>query len=144
VKKQLELQALGRVHRLGQRREVTIYRLACLDTIEARILQMHASGEVVSSSNGLVEQDDNVALSESRYRKLLGMLSSEKKKRQQETMTMQLPHREDLDSSDDGYVKGEEWMEEEEEEEPSQQSDSEIKAVVKIERNGATNRDRFG
>mmetsp|Transcript_3427 Transcript_3427/g.3555 ORF Transcript_3427/g.3555 Transcript_3427/m.3555 type:complete len:386 (+) Transcript_3427:1-1158(+) len=34
----LEEQAIGRVHRIGQTREVHIYRLACRDSIEERIL----------------------------------------------------------------------------------------------------------
>lgn len=34
----LEDQAIGRVHRIGQQRDVHIYRLACRDTIEERVL----------------------------------------------------------------------------------------------------------
>mmetsp|Transcript_20973 Transcript_20973/g.28853 ORF Transcript_20973/g.28853 Transcript_20973/m.28853 type:complete len:356 (-) Transcript_20973:366-1433(-) len=76
VNKQLELQAVGRVHRLGQRREVKIYRLACKDTIEERILQMHTSGEVVSDSSESAGslRDDRISLPEARYRNLLGIV----------------------------------------------------------------------
>ncbi|KAG1371170.1 chromatin-remodeling ATPase INO80 [Cocos nucifera] len=35
----LDLQAMDRAHRLGQTREVTVYRLICKDTIEEKILQ---------------------------------------------------------------------------------------------------------
>ena len=74
MNKQLECQAVGRVHRLGQRREVKIYRLACLGTVEERILQMHSMGEVVSAVGTAGSlREDRVTLSEARYRSLLGL-----------------------------------------------------------------------
>jgi len=51
LNKALEDQAIGRVHRMGQKREVHIYKVACLGTVEERILKlqeqqrMRASGE---------------------------------------------------------------------------------------------------
>ena len=97
MNKQLEYQAVGRVHRLGQRREVKIYRLACIGTVEERILQvvyicmylyiavvcvidccgllkMHSAGEVVSAEGTAGSlREDRVTLSEARYRSLLGL-----------------------------------------------------------------------
>ena len=35
----VDLQAMDRAHRLGQTRQVTVYRLICKGTIEERILQ---------------------------------------------------------------------------------------------------------
>ncbi|KAJ6803186.1 DNA helicase INO80-like [Iris pallida] len=35
----LDLQAMDRAHRLGQTKEVTVYRLICKDTVEEKILQ---------------------------------------------------------------------------------------------------------
>jgi SNF2 family DNA or RNA helicase len=35
-------QAVGRVHRMGQRREVHVYRLAMIDSIDERILTVGA------------------------------------------------------------------------------------------------------
>ena len=40
LNKALEDQAIGRVHRMGQRREVHVYKAACLGTVEERILKM--------------------------------------------------------------------------------------------------------
>eukprot|EP01035_Chromulina_nebulosa_P037487 gene37487-50597_t len=74
MNKQLEYQAVGRVHRLGQRREVKIYRLACLGTVEERIRQMHLAGEMVSAEGSAGSlREDWVTLSEARYRSLLGL-----------------------------------------------------------------------
>jgi SNF2 family DNA or RNA helicase len=39
----VEDQASGRAHRIGQERPVTVYRLVAKDTIEERILKLHAS-----------------------------------------------------------------------------------------------------
>ena len=36
---QNDLQAMARCHRIGQEKEVTIYRLVCRDTYEARVFQ---------------------------------------------------------------------------------------------------------
>lgn len=36
---QNDLQAMARCHRIGQAKEVTIYRLVCRDTYEAQIFQ---------------------------------------------------------------------------------------------------------
>ena len=41
LNKALEDQAIGRVHRMGQRREVQVYRVACLGSVEERVLQLH-------------------------------------------------------------------------------------------------------
>jgi SNF2 family DNA or RNA helicase len=53
-----EQQAMGRIHRLGQRRPVTVHRMVAVDTIEDRILELlcagklagHATAESVSSA----------------------------------------------------------------------------------------------
>lgn len=79
VNHQLELQAICRVYRLGQRREVKVYRLACKDTVEERIQQMHASGELVSfkgDSAGCLRVD-RISLSMDRYRSLLGLSTAQ-------------------------------------------------------------------
>ena len=52
LNKQLEYQAVCRVHRLGQRREVKVYRPVCLGTVEERITEMHSSsGDIVSDKS---------------------------------------------------------------------------------------------
>lgn len=63
----LEKQAIGRVHRLGQKREVEVIRLFVKDTVEMRIkqfLQMkYSSKPVVAKSEEGVEQElDQVEL----------------------------------------------------------------------------------
>ena len=45
----LEKQAIGRVHRMGQRRSVTVTKFAMKDSIESRIL-VHASGGGAAAS----------------------------------------------------------------------------------------------
>ncbi len=78
MNKQLEYQAVGRVHRLGQRREVKIYRLACLGTVEERILQMHSAGEMVSAEGTAGSlREDRVTLCKACYRSLLGLALKE-------------------------------------------------------------------
>lgn len=78
LNKQVEYQAVGRVHRIGQRREVKIYRLACLGTVEERIVHMHSLGEVVSeeSTAGSLRVD-RVKLPDEQYRSLLGLPPAE-------------------------------------------------------------------
>ncbi len=48
-----EDQAMGRAHRIGQRRPVTAYRLVARGTIEERIVEMHASKRALA--DGLLE-----------------------------------------------------------------------------------------
>ena len=50
----LEKQAIGRVHRLGQKREVEIIRLLVKDSVETRIRKFlkHKYGEDASSKHG--------------------------------------------------------------------------------------------
>ena len=76
MNKQLEYQAVGRVHRLGQRREVKVYRPICLGTVEERITEMHSSsGDIVSdkSTAGALKKADRVTISEAHSRFLLGL-----------------------------------------------------------------------
>ena len=51
-----EDQAMGRAHRIGQRRPVTAYRLVARGTIEERIVEMHASKRALA--DGLLEGGD--------------------------------------------------------------------------------------
>ena len=51
-----EDQAMGRAHRIGQRRPVTAYRLVAADTIEDRIVELHASKRALA--DGLLEGGD--------------------------------------------------------------------------------------
>ena len=51
-----EDQAMGRAHRIGQRRPVTAYRLVAAGTIEDRIVDMHASKRALA--DGLLEGGD--------------------------------------------------------------------------------------
>ena len=39
---QIDLQAMDRAHRIGQRKEVFVYRLICQDTVEEKIVQRQA------------------------------------------------------------------------------------------------------
>ena len=55
----LEAQAIGRVHRLGQKRNVEIVRFVMKDSVEPRILQMLKNKYSDSSAN-----DEQVELSE--------------------------------------------------------------------------------
>ncbi len=41
----VEQQAIGRVHRIGQARPVTVFRLITADTVEARAPRARAAGE---------------------------------------------------------------------------------------------------
>jgi SWI/SNF-related matrix-associated actin-dependent regulator of chromatin subfamily A3 len=43
-----EDQAIDRVHRLGQTRDVEVYRLICTDTVEERLLQLQDTKRALS------------------------------------------------------------------------------------------------
>ena len=43
----IEEQAVGRIHRLGQTRPVTVYRLTCRGTIEEKVLKRAAQKNTV-------------------------------------------------------------------------------------------------
>jgi SNF2 family DNA or RNA helicase len=49
----LEAQAIGRVHRLGQKRQVEIIRLIVKDSIETRILQKNKPTVVINSQESI-------------------------------------------------------------------------------------------
>ncbi|HEX6365982.1 MAG TPA: DEAD/DEAH box helicase, partial [Agromyces sp.] len=45
-----EAQAVDRAHRIGQRRQVMVYRLVAADTIEEKVMELKArKGELVAS-----------------------------------------------------------------------------------------------
>jgi SWI/SNF-related matrix-associated actin-dependent regulator of chromatin subfamily A3 len=46
----LEAQAVGRAHRMGQTRPVTVYKLVAKDTVDERILQLCASRDAASAA----------------------------------------------------------------------------------------------
>src|SRR5690606_18448028 len=46
----VEDQATGRAHRLGQRRPVNVYRFVAKDTVEERILALHAEKRALVSA----------------------------------------------------------------------------------------------
>ena len=54
----LDLQAMDRAHRLGQKRVVTVYRLLMRDTLEERIMSLQQFKKDVA---GAVVNTDNVA-----------------------------------------------------------------------------------
>ncbi|NUT13837.1 MAG: SWF/SNF helicase family protein, partial [Cupriavidus sp.] len=51
-----EDQAMGRAHRIGQQRPVTVYRLINAGTIEERIVELHRDKRALA--DGLLEADD--------------------------------------------------------------------------------------
>ena len=44
----MENQAADRVHRIGQHLPVTVYRLICKDTIEEKVVNLHAKKTALS------------------------------------------------------------------------------------------------
>ena len=65
-----EDQAMGRAHRIGQQRPVTVYRLVTAGSIEERIVELH--GDKRSLADGILEdQGDATALSAQALRELL-------------------------------------------------------------------------
>ncbi|MBL8402897.1 DEAD/DEAH box helicase, partial [Accumulibacter sp.] len=66
----VEDQASDRAHRIGQERPVTIYRLVAQDTIEERILQLHA-GKRDLADGLLVGTEDGGRLS---YAEMLALV----------------------------------------------------------------------
>ena len=65
-----EDQAMGRTHRIGQQRPVTVYRLVTAGSIEERIVELH--GDKRSLADGILEdQGDATALSAQALRELL-------------------------------------------------------------------------
>jgi len=54
-----EDQAMGRAHRIGQQRPVTVYRLISAGTIEERIVELHKDKRALA--DGLLEADDETA-----------------------------------------------------------------------------------
>lgn len=50
----VDQQAQDRAHRLGQTKQVTVYRLICKGTIEERILQRAREKSEVSADDGLL------------------------------------------------------------------------------------------
>ena len=65
-----EDQAMGRAHRIGQQRPVTVYRLVTAGSIEERIVELH--GDKRSLADGiLADQGDATALSAQALRELL-------------------------------------------------------------------------
>ena len=52
----VEDQALGRAHRIGQQRPVTVYRLVTAGTIEERIVELHRDKRALA--DGLLEGQD--------------------------------------------------------------------------------------
>ncbi|KAK9125166.1 hypothetical protein Scep_014012 [Stephania cephalantha] len=60
----LDLQAMDRAHRLGQTKEVTVYRLICKETVEEKILQRASQKNTVQQlvmTGGHVQGDDLLA-----------------------------------------------------------------------------------
>jgi SNF2 family DNA or RNA helicase len=55
----VEDQASDRAHRIGQQRPVTVYRLVAKDTIEERILRLHAAKRDLA--DGLLEGSEGGA-----------------------------------------------------------------------------------
>ncbi|MFC4520753.1 DEAD/DEAH box helicase [Cupriavidus pinatubonensis] len=54
-----EDQAMGRAHRIGQQRPVTVYRLITAGTIEERIVELHKDKRALA--DGLLDADDEAA-----------------------------------------------------------------------------------
>ena len=66
----VENQAADRVHRIGQRLPVTVYRVVAADTVEERILDLH--GEKRAVSEDLLESATGVPLTTERLMALFG------------------------------------------------------------------------
>ena len=65
----MEDQATDRAHRIGQTRPVTVYRLVVKDSIEEKILALHASKRALAAdfldgaeSTGALDEDELMAL----------------------------------------------------------------------------------
>ncbi|ODV41661.1 hypothetical protein AWV79_34185 [Cupriavidus sp. UYMMa02A] len=54
-----EDQAMGRAHRIGQQRPVTVYRLITAGTIEERIVELHKDKRALA--DGLLDADEDAA-----------------------------------------------------------------------------------
>ena len=54
-----EDQAMGRAHRIGQQRPVTVYRLVSAGSIEERIVELHRDKRALA--DGLLEGQDSAA-----------------------------------------------------------------------------------
>jgi SNF2 family DNA or RNA helicase len=54
-----EDQAMGRAHRIGQQRPVTVYRLVTAGSIEERIVELHRDKR--SLADGILQDQDNAA-----------------------------------------------------------------------------------
>jgi SNF2 family DNA or RNA helicase len=54
-----EDQAMGRAHRIGQQRPVTVYRLVTAGSIEERIVDLHRDKRTLA--DGILEAQDNAA-----------------------------------------------------------------------------------
>jgi SNF2 family DNA or RNA helicase len=65
-----EDQALGRAHRIGQQRPVTVYRLVTAGSVEEKIIELHGSKR--SLADGILEgQDQSQAIGAAELRALL-------------------------------------------------------------------------
>jgi len=92
----LEKQAVGRVHRLGQKREVEIVRLLVRDSIETRICKLLETKYGISSNAGSKEGSDTGTGKEDSEKaehgmvQAVGSLSSERPKNRMVTSEFDL------------------------------------------------------
>jgi hypothetical protein len=74
----LELQAIGRVHRLGQKRNVEVVRLIMKDSVESRILKM--LDKKYGNSGGPNAGDEEADANDQEVAMLVGSIHSERTK----------------------------------------------------------------
>ena len=54
----VEAQAIDRVHRLGQEREVKVYRFIVKDSVEERMLTVQERKKFIASSLGMMSEEE--------------------------------------------------------------------------------------
>ncbi|CAN8254382.1 unnamed protein product [Cochlearia groenlandica] len=150
----LDLQAMDRAHRLGQTKDVTVYRLICKETVEEKILHRasqkntvqqlvmtggHVQGDDVFGTADVVSllmDDAEAAQLEQKFREL-PLQVKDRQKRKQPTKCIRIDAEGDatLEELEDAERK-------EKEQEPSQEQDKTISTVNKKRKPASTPRSR--